>query len=67
METNYFRKVAFTEDFNDDIDMPIDFDNYAIDMNKCRKKILVNSDYKFCSYSVLDNLELFDGKITDGI
>jgi hypothetical protein len=66
LETNVFRKVAFTEQINDN-EPPYGCNLYCIDINKCRKNILINYSYDFCKFSVLDNIEPFDGVINDGL
>lgn len=71
IQSNHFRKVAFTEMVISKDDKyfyknDMDYKAYSIDINKCRKNLLVNSNYDFCKYSVLDNITYFDGNVTDG-
>ena len=40
---------------------------YGIDMIKCRRNMLINSNYNYCVFSVLDNIEPFNGIVQDGI
>ena len=64
LKTNYFRKVAFTEYLDDSIHTK---NCYGIDMIKCRRNLLINSNYNYCVFSVLDNIEPFNGIVQDGI
>ena len=36
-------------------------------MIKCRRNLLINSNYNYCVFSVLDNIEPFNGIVQDGI
>ena len=40
---------------------------YGIDMNKCRRNILLSPKHKWYVYNVLDNIEPFNGNIVDGV
>lgn len=71
VNTNHFRKVAFTKQIlNEDeiyfYENEMGYKKYSIDMNKCRRNIFIHSKNNYCVYSVLDNIEVFDGKLTDG-
>ena len=64
INSKHFTKYAFTQTINDG-----DFSGkklQCLDLNKCRRNILLHTLYNFCCYSVLDNIEPFDGNITDG-
>lgn len=71
VKTNLFRKVGFTKPLksNEFITKSLNkgLKGYSIDANRCRKNILLNSKYAFCQYSVLDNIEPYDGILKDGI
>lgn len=64
MKGDFFRKVAFTENLpvGDNYEM----EKFSIDMNKCRRNILLNYGAEFARYSVLDDIQPFSGKITTG-
>ena len=66
LESKFFRKVAFTESLSSEM---LSGHNkvFCIDVNKCRRNILINYGYDFCKFSVLDNIEPFDGNISDGL
>jgi hypothetical protein len=68
MQTNFFRKVAFTEKvpFDDSLITP-DHSLHAIDMIKDRRNLLQHSENSFGVYSVIDNIEPFDGEIQTGM
>jgi hypothetical protein len=64
LQSNFFRKLAFTEELS----KPNRDDNlFGIDISKCRRNILLHSKYDFCVFSVLDNIEVFDGALKLGI
>lgn len=68
IESNFFRKVAFSEPIgNIDKDDYTGYrDSFSKDMNKCRRNILLNYGMDFPRYSVLDDVEIFDGKLETG-
>ena len=33
---------------------------YTIDINKCRRNILLNHKYDYCVFNVMDDVEVFD-------
>jgi 5-methylcytosine-specific restriction endonuclease McrA len=55
--------VTFDQNLDDKMNK---FTVKCIDNNKNRKNILVHSGHDFPRYSVLDDIELFDGNITTG-
>ena len=67
LNSDFFRKCAFTQRLGEE-----HFDDYPIenlhskDMNKCRRNILINYKNDFPRYSVLDEIEDFDGILTTG-
>jgi DNA replication protein DnaC len=64
IESEYFRKVAFTQPLKE---CAIEgYGKYAKDMNKCRRNLLINYKYDFPRYSVLDDIENFDGTLGIG-
>jgi hypothetical protein len=66
IDTDYFRKCAFTEKLSDR-SLPFNENAYCIDINKCRRNLLINYSYDFCKFSVLDNIEPFNGTVVDGL
>lgn len=67
IESNWFRKVAFSQPIgNVDKNMFPNSAKHSKDMNKCRRNILLNYGYDFPRYSVLDDIETFDGKLETG-
>ena len=65
IQSKFFLKVAFTQQlptYGDEYGL----EKFSIDMNKCRRNILLHSGFAFCAYSVLDNIEPFAGEIMDG-
>lgn len=64
VESDNFRKVAFTQSLKE---YPIEnYGKYSKDMNKCRRNLLINYKYDFPRYSVLDDVEHFDGTLGVG-
>ena len=67
IESDWFRKVAFTQPIgNVDRSMWDASEKFCKDENKCRRNILLNYGYDFPRYSVLDDIESFDGKLETG-
>jgi 5-methylcytosine-specific restriction endonuclease McrA/DNA replication protein DnaC len=58
-----FRKVAFTQSLNDE---EYFLEKRCLDMIKCRKNVLLHFGEDYPRYSVLDDVEAFDGIITTG-
>lgn len=65
IESNWFRKVAFTQKLVH-YEGDLDHLKQCYDMVKCRRNILLHYGEDFCRYSVLDDIEIFDGKLTTG-
>lgn len=57
-----FRRWAFVEWYEDKVSKDLN----SIDLNKCRKNIMLNSEYDYCVYTVMDMPEKFDGQIRTG-
>jgi len=67
VESNWFRKVAFSQPIgNIDGNLFSRSGKFSKDMNKCRRNILLNYGCDFPRYSVLDDIEKFDGKLETG-
>ncbi len=68
LNTNYFRKVAFSEEIVKSLNENLLNGNiYAVDMNKTRRNILFHPNHKWYVYNVIDNIEPFNGSVVDGI
>lgn len=63
MISKFFRKSHFSQTF-----MEIDEDEmlFGSDINKCRRNIMLYYGEEFCVYTVMDNVQPFDGDITPG-
>ena len=71
IKSKHFLKCAFTQNLVEPEKMTFlrhgdMYQGYCADFNKCRRNLLLHSKQNFCSYSVLDNIEPFDGNINDG-
>ena len=69
INSKFFTKVQFTQYMMNESrieKLKEKFNMYSIDMNKCRRNLLINYDYNFPVFSCLDNIQKFNGKITDG-
>ena len=67
IESHFFRKVAFSQPIGDvNKNKYKKSDSFSKDMNKCRRNILLNYGMDFPRYSVLDDVEIFDGKLETG-
>ena len=67
MKSNHFLKVAFTENLPAYHELNHENQSmFAIDMVKCRRNILQFYGANFAKYSVLDNIEIFDGILSTG-
>jgi hypothetical protein len=40
---------------------------FHMDINKCRKEILLNSKYNYCQFNVMDKPEIYDGQDGEGL
>lgn len=58
-------KRARDMDYEEEYEMN-DYPIKEIDRSKSRRNILINMKYEYCVYSVLDNIEIFDGDIKTG-
>ena len=70
LKSKLFTKVGFTMAVGEPMDSfyynEFKFKTFCSDLNKCRRNILLHSKDSYCVYSVLDNIEPFDGKVEDG-
>ena len=73
IKSKLITKVQFSEylidmnEFKENQEYNQGYKMFAMDINKCRRNILLNYGYKFPVYSVLDNIENFNGNLTDGL
>ena len=63
MNSKFFRKSHFSQTF---VETDEDELLFGADMNKCRRNIMMFYGECFCEFTVLDNVEPFDGEITPG-
>lgn len=74
IKSSYFHKVQFSQTldaFNELKHNPEQLlTNFkqvnSIDINKCRRNILLHYGEAFCKYSVMDNIQEFDGNLSTG-
>lgn len=66
IKSNHFRKVAFTHSLPEHTVGEVPENLYANDIVKCRRNLLLYAGYDFARYSVLDNIEPFNGELTTG-
>ena len=70
IKSKFFNKIQFSQYLIDDETIEyyksLGYNMNSIDMNKCRRNLLINYKYDFPVYSCLDNIKLFDGNITCG-
>ena len=70
MKSKLFLKCGFTMDVGEPMDSQyyeeFKMKTFCSDFNKCRRNILLYSKDPYCVFSILDNIEPFDGIITEG-
>jgi hypothetical protein len=69
INSKFFTKVQFSQYLLDKSlieDLETKYDMFSVDMNKCRRNILLNYGEQFPVYSCLDNIKSFDGIISEG-
>jgi hypothetical protein len=59
-ENDLMKKIQFTQKISEGTP------RFAYDLAKCRKNCMYYSEYKFPVFSVLDDVEIFDGKLKCG-
>ncbi len=57
MSTNSYSSLAFVESLHK---THMEETIYTIDINKCRRNILLNHKYDYCAFNVRDGIEVFN-------
>ena len=64
ISSNLYQTYAFVQTYRKDIPTGYNKDIYHIDINKCRKNCIYYSKYKFPVFTVMDQVEMFTGNIS---